>query len=81
MNIFNKLIKYLSDAIINWLTYDSPYEGIPLCDFERIRYELRPCDVLLIEGRSHVAEIIRSISQSSWTHAALYIGRVHDIQY
>lgn len=59
---------------------DRPYEGIPLCDFERIRYEVRPCDVLLIEGRSHVSDIIRSITNSSWSHAALYIGRLHDIE-
>ncbi len=74
------LTKWISDSFTNWLTFDHPYEGIPLCDFERIRYELRPCDVLLIEGRSRVSEIIRTITQSSWSHAALYIGRLHDIQ-
>lgn len=72
--------KWITNSFTKWLTYDHPYEGIPLCDFERIRYELRPCDVLLIEGRSRVSEIIRTITQSSWSHAALYIGRLHDIQ-
>lgn len=78
--MLDKLTKWISDSFTQWLTHDEPYEGIPLCDFERIRYELRPCDVLLIEGRSRVSEIIRTITQSSWSHAALYIGRLHDIQ-
>lgn len=78
--MFDSLFRWVTDPFIRWLTFDHPYEGIPLCDFERIRYELRPCDVLLIEGRSRVSEIIRSITQSSWSHSALYIGRLHDIQ-
>jgi hypothetical protein len=35
--------------------------------------------VLLVEGRSNVSDIIRSITQSVWTHSSLYIGRLHDI--
>jgi len=45
-----------------------------------MRYELRPCDVLLVEGRSRVADIIRMVTLSPWTHAALYIGRLHDVE-
>jgi hypothetical protein len=40
---------------------------------------LRPGDVLLVEGHSNVSEIIKSITQSIWTHSFLYIGRLHDI--
>jgi hypothetical protein len=75
-----KFFKYLTDSLAEWLIHEHPYKGIPLCDFEQIRYELRPCDVILIEGRSRVSEIIQSITQSSWSHAALYIGRLHDIE-
>ena len=51
-----------------------------LCDFERIKHEIRLCDVLLVEGRSRVSRVIRSVSNSAWTHAALYIGRLSDIE-
>lgn len=78
--MFKKMLKWISDAWINWLNHERPNEGLPLCDFERIRYELRIGDVLLIEGRSRVSDIIRSITQSSWSHSALYIGRLHDIE-
>lgn len=67
------------NRINHWLTKDRDVVGMPLCDFERISYEIKPGDVLLIEGRSRVSEVIKNITQSPWTHAALYIGRLHDI--
>lgn len=41
--------------------------------------ELRPTDVILFEGRSRVSEVIKIITLSPWTHAAIYIGKVSDI--
>lgn len=70
----------ITDAIIKWLTEDRPPAEFPLSDFERIRYEVRPCDVLLIEGRNRVSDFIKYTTQSAWSHAMLYIGRIHDIE-
>lgn len=66
--------------LIDKLMYEPPSKGMPLCDFDRIKYELRPCDVILIEGKSKVSDIIKTITQSTWSHAALYIGRIHDLE-
>lgn len=52
---------------------------MPLSDFDRLRYEIRPGDVILVEGRAPVSEIIKTITLSNWTHSALYIGRLHNI--
>ncbi len=70
---------WLATKITRWLTVEKPAERTPLCDFERIRYEIRPADVLLVEGRTRVSDVIKNITQSSWTHSALYIGRINDI--
>ncbi len=74
------LIEKIRDTFVNWLVKEI-YQprALSLSDFERIQYELRPCDVLLVEGRARVSRIIQMITQSSWTHSALYIGRLHDI--
>ncbi|MFQ5644753.1 MAG: YiiX/YebB-like N1pC/P60 family cysteine hydrolase [Thiogranum sp.] len=72
-------VAWLGKKIVSWLTAEQQSANPPLCDFERIRYEIRPCDVVLVEGRSRISEIIRTITQSPWSHSALYIGRVHDI--
>ncbi len=72
----------LSNLLTNWLTRDPehPSESVLLLNFERLSYELRPGDVILVEGRSKVAEVIKMITQNPWTHAALYIGRLFEIE-
>lgn len=66
-------------VIINWLTHRRPPPGVPLSDFERLSEEIKVCDVILVEGRSRVSDVIRWVTQSSWTHAALYIGSLSDL--
>lgn len=70
----------LRTKLDNWLTYEPPATGVMPYDFSRLKYEIRPGDVLLIEGRSRVSAVIRTITQSPWTHAALYIGRLVDFE-
>ena len=73
-------IGWLTTKANDWLTREGPAPDIPLCDFARLRFELRPGDVILIEGRSRVSEVIKLITQSSWSHAALYVGRLFDVR-
>lgn len=49
-------------------------------DFSQLLREIKPADVVLFEGRSRVSEVIKIITLSPWTHAALYIGCLNDIQ-
>jgi len=70
--LISKMSKYLTKECESGRAY--------LCDFDRICYEIRTTDVLLIEGRNRISRIIQRITQSPWSHAALYIGRLHDIQ-
>lgn len=70
---------WLIKKISLWLTRNSPPQRAYLCDFERIRYEIRPGDVLLVEGRNRISRFIKRVTQSPWSHAALYIGRLYDI--
>ena len=73
------LRSWIGKRTSDWLVKDAPTSGSPLCDFNRLSYEIRPADVLLVEGRSRVSEVIKLITQSPWSHTALYIGRLHDI--
>ena len=69
----------LIKALIRWLTHPRRPSHIPMSDFQRIRYEIKPGDVLLVEGTSRVAEVVKLITQSRFSQAALYVGRLHDI--
>lgn len=45
---------------------------------EILRATLRPGDVLLIEGHNRVSGVIKYLTQSTWSHAALYVGAIGD---
>jgi hypothetical protein len=68
------------NAIVHWLKHERPLHQTPLSNFEKVRLEVRPCDIVLLEGRSRVSEVIKLITQSTWSHAALYIGRLDEIE-
>jgi hypothetical protein len=40
---------------------------------------LRPGDVLLVEGNSRVSTAVKYLTQSTWSHAALYVGPRPDL--
>lgn len=75
-----KLYEKIRAKFTDWITSEPPPSETPPYDFQRMKQEIRPGDVLLIEGSSRVSNIIRGITQSSWTHAALYIGRADDLE-
>jgi hypothetical protein len=70
---------WLMDKFTAWLVHEHPRPGLPMFDFERLAAEIRPGDVLLVEGRSRVGAIIKNITQTIWTHSALSIGRLRDM--
>ncbi len=50
------------------------YQPFTPSDFETLCRTLRPGDVLLVEGREHVSNAIKYLTQSTWSHAAMYVG-------
>ena len=53
----------------------SGYEPYAAARPELVAVAIRPADVLLVEGaRSKVNSAIRYLTQSTWSHAALYVG-------
>lgn len=76
MGLGNWLVQKLANLL---LTEISPPRGF-LCDYDRICHEVRPCDVLLVEGRNRISKIIQHTTQSPWSHSALYIGKIHDVE-
>jgi Permuted papain-like amidase enzyme, YaeF/YiiX, C92 family len=54
------------------------YEPFTPSDPDALRATLRPGDVLLIEGNNHISGVIKYLTQSTWSHAALYVGPIGD---
>lgn len=74
------MLNFITRPVFAYLNRERRPRAFPLSDYERIGFEVKPCDVILVEGRSRVSNVIRLITLSPWTHAALYIGRIHDIE-
>src|SRR6516162_8844122 len=41
-----------------------------------LRDTLRPGDVLLVEGKGRISGGIKYLTQSTWSHSALYVGPI-----
>ena len=54
------------------------YEPFTPSDPEALRVTLLPGDVLLVEGNNHISGVIKYLTQSTWSHAALYVGPIGD---
>ena len=50
------------------------YEPFAVSDPEKLAAVLRPGDVLLVEGNTRISTAIKYLTQSTWSHAALFIG-------
>lgn len=66
--IGERLSRYLTASV------SGPVTAAPT-DPAKLMACLRPGDVLLVEGRSRVSVAIKYLTQSTWSHAALFIGR------
>lgn len=76
MSVFKRILAFF----VSWLNRQRDPKEHALSDFDKTRHELRPGDVILVEGRSTVSRKLRTITVSRWTHSALYIGRPLDIE-
>ncbi|HUD89708.1 MAG TPA: YiiX/YebB-like N1pC/P60 family cysteine hydrolase [Xanthobacteraceae bacterium] len=73
--MFAKLEAYLSDKILHYLAQPTGrYAPFYAPDPEVVRKTLQPGDILLVEGNSRLSATIKYLTQSTWSHAALYVG-------
>jgi hypothetical protein len=71
----NRVNRALGRLLANYL--DQPvvhYQHFAVTDPALLQACLRPGDVLLVEGNHRISTAIKYLTQSTWSHAALYIG-------
>jgi Permuted papain-like amidase enzyme, YaeF/YiiX, C92 family len=72
-------LRKLLDGLNSWMTevLSRPIQGFePAAAYsvDQLGAVLQPGDVLLVEGNLRISSIIRYITQSTWSHVALYVG-------
>lgn len=69
------ILTRLGRRLASYLSRPSPtYEPLTTSEPGALRSALRPGDVLLVEGNTRISVAIKYLTQSTWSHAAFYIG-------
>ena len=63
------IVRYLDRPVLG-------YEPFTPSDPDALRQSLEPGDVLLVEGNNHISGVIKYLTQSTWSHSALYVGPI-----
>ena len=71
------MLDTIGQLIAGYLQKEVPgYEPFTPSDPEHLRGVIEPGDVLLVEGNNRISGIIKYLTQSTWSHAALYVGPI-----
>jgi hypothetical protein len=70
-----RLRQAIFDAAARTLTKPrGHYQRFQPNDLASLRRIIRKGDVILIDGEQRISEVIKYLTQSSWSHAAIYVG-------
>src|SRR5450759_2994752 len=71
------MLDTVGKLIAGYLQKEVPgYEPFTPSDPDHLRGIIEPGDVMLVEGNNRVSGIIKYLTQSTWSHAALYVGEI-----
>src|ERR687896_589815 len=71
------MLDRIGRSIARYLERPAPgYEPFTPSEPDALRASLKPGDVLLVEGNNNIAGVIKYLTQSTWSHAALYVGPI-----
>ncbi len=71
----DQFLGFLGQRIVRYLDQPSPgYEPFTPSDPKTLVRVLQPGDVMLVEGNSRISGVIKYLTQSTWSHSALYVG-------
>ena len=69
------LLERLGYFLAHYLQKVSPgYSPVATTDPEKLKRAIKPGDILLVEGNLRISVAIKYLTQSTWSHAAVYIG-------
>src|SRR5436309_4692235 len=75
MQTSGRLRNRLSGWFANYLSRPIPGFDPPAAySADQLKAVLQPGDVLLVEGNLRISSVIKYITQSTWSHVALYVG-------
>lgn len=75
MQTFRRLRDRLSGWFADYLSRPiAGFEPSAAYSLDQLAGLLQPADVLLVEGNLRISSVIKYITQSTWSHVAIYVG-------
>ena len=68
------LLNWLSRWLAAYLSKQVTRHSVRTSTWDALERSLQPGDVLLVEGNTRISAAIKFLTQSTWSHAALYLG-------
>ena len=76
--MFDRLASHISALILRYLAQPTVrYAPFFAPEPEVLHRALSPGDILLVEGNTRLSAIIKFLTQSTWSHACLYVGETN----
>ena len=77
--VMTQPLRWLGAGLARYLSRDRPgLETVATSRPDLLVHALQPGDVLLVEGTSRLSGAIKYLTQSTWSHAALFVGDAID---
>lgn len=73
------LLNWLSRRLAAYLSKQIQCHSVRTSTWDAMQSSIRPGDVLLVEGNTRISTAIKYLTQSTWSHAALYLGPEADL--
>jgi hypothetical protein len=73
------MFEFVGRAIATYLSKPIGKPGGTSFDARMVAETVLPGDVLLVEGNTRMSSVIKYLTQSTWSHAALYVGPRDDL--
>lgn len=77
--MFGKVKDRVWSSVVGWLVSSPESHKLSPNDFGVIAKRIQPGDVLLVEGGTRIGQIIKNITRSAWSHSAICIGPLNEI--
>jgi len=75
------VMSYIGDGLARFLSKPTAYyKTFSVFSQDQLQANLRPGDLLLVEGDSRISSAIKYLTQSTWSHVCIYIGEQPGLQ-
>ncbi len=73
--MFNSIARAIGERLATFLSKDlSGYQRLDTVEISDVSNALEKGDIVLVDGNSRISTAIKYLTQSTWSHACLYVG-------